>query len=58
MEIPRGKYLGKRVGGEPKNEAEHFFRCKECGGWVDMLDLGAVMDHECPLPHPPGDKRQ
>jgi hypothetical protein len=24
MMIPRGKYLGERVGGPPKDEAEHF----------------------------------
>ena len=25
--IPRGRYIGKRVGDPPKDEAEHFIRC-------------------------------
>jgi hypothetical protein len=31
-------------------EAEHFWKCKSCGGYFDMRDLGAVLDHEEPLP--------
>lgn len=50
--IPRGKYLGERQGKPVQDEAEHFFRCAACGGWVDMRDLGMVFDHEGPLPHP------
>jgi hypothetical protein len=26
--------------------------------WFDMRDLGAVLDHEEPLPHPVGDQVQ
>jgi hypothetical protein len=25
---------------------------RSVGGWFDMRDLGAVLDHEEPLPHP------
>jgi hypothetical protein len=39
MSIPRGKYIGKRVGDPPKSEAEHFIRCPGCGGWIDFRDL-------------------
>jgi hypothetical protein len=35
-------------------EAEHFWKWEACGGWYDMRDLGAVLDHEEPLPHPAG----
>jgi len=40
------------TGGPPLTEAEHYFKCKACGGWFDMRDLGAVLEHEEPLPHP------
>jgi hypothetical protein len=52
--IPRGKIIGKHTGGPPLNEAERF--C--CGGYFDMRDLGAVFDHEGPLPHPVEDRQQ
>lgn len=55
-DIPRNTYIGKRQGSEPENEAEHFYQCAECGGWVDMRDLGAVFDHEPGGSHPPCDK--
>jgi hypothetical protein len=29
-----------------------------CGGFFDMRDLGAVLDHEGPLPHPAYDQAQ
>jgi hypothetical protein len=32
--IPRGRYIGRRVGGEPKD----FIKCPVCGGWIDMRD--------------------
>jgi hypothetical protein len=35
-----------------------FFRYEACGGWFDMRDLGAVLDHEEPLPHPACDQVQ
>lgn len=56
--IPRGKYIGRRVGGEPADEADHFIQCPECQGWVDMRDLGQVADHMGPLPHPAQDQEQ
>jgi len=40
------------TGGPPLTEAEHYFKCKACGGWFDMRDLGAVLEHEEPLSHP------
>jgi hypothetical protein len=43
-EIPRGTVIGKRVGVQPTDEAEHFFKFEMCGGWFDMRDLGAVLD--------------
>jgi hypothetical protein len=49
--IPRGRCIGVPVV-EPKDESEHFYVCDECGAWVDMRDLGMVLDHEGPLPHP------
>lgn len=51
-DIPRGKYIGDRQGGEPDDEADHFYKCAECGGWVDKRDLGAVFDHEPGGSHP------
>jgi hypothetical protein len=39
-------------------EAEHFWKCKSCGGYFDMRDLGAVLEHEEPLPHPVEDQVQ
>ena len=57
-EIPRGKYRGKPVGTPPADEAEHFVKCPACGGWIDCRDLGAVLEHEGPLPHPLGDQPQ
>ena len=39
---------GKRVEGEPANEADHFFICSECGQVVDCRDLGEVFRHEEP----------
>jgi hypothetical protein len=55
--IPRGKYLGKRLGNPPASEAEHFIRCPGCGGGIDCRDLGQVFEHEG-LPHPPQDQPQ
>jgi hypothetical protein len=52
----RGEIIGECVGGEPKSEADHFIKCPTCGGWVDMRDLGQVLEHEGPLPHPAQDR--
>jgi hypothetical protein len=36
-----------------------FFKCDEaCGSWIDMRDLGVVLDHEGPMPHPVEDRAQ
>jgi hypothetical protein len=50
--------MGERIDGPPLSEAEHFHKCEACGGWIDMRDLGAVLDHEEPLPHPTCDQAQ
>jgi hypothetical protein len=55
--IPRGTIIGKQTGGPPLSEAEHFWKCDACG-WFDMRDLGAVLEHEEPLPHPACDQVQ
>ena len=47
IEFPR-KYIGRRVGDPPRDEAEHFYRCPACGRWVDCRDLSQVFDHEGP----------
>jgi hypothetical protein len=46
------------IGRPAMSEAEHFHKCEACGGWFDMRDLGAVLDHEEPLPHPACDQAQ
>jgi adenylate cyclase len=50
--ISQGKYIGTLIGDQPTSEADHFYRCKVCGGWVDYRNLGKVFAHEGPLPHP------
>jgi hypothetical protein len=54
--MPR-KIIGKRRSGE-QDEREHFIKCPACGGWIDMRDLGDVLEHErtcdgtpAPVPH-------
>jgi hypothetical protein len=49
---PRGTVLDERVDGRRVPEAEHFFRCKACGGWIDARDLVSVQDHEGALAAP------
>jgi hypothetical protein len=46
MKPKPGEIIGTRVGGEPANEADHFFVCKACGQAVDRRDLGQVFHHE------------
>ncbi len=55
--VPRGKFIGTRVGGEPENEADNFDQCG-CGAWVDCRDLGQVLEHVGPYPHPSQDQPQ
>lgn len=40
--------VGVREGGDPADEAAHFYLCKACGQPVDMRDQGAVFHHEEP----------
>jgi hypothetical protein len=54
----RGEIIGQRVGGEPKDKSEHFIRCPDCGTWIDMRDLGQVLEHQGPVPHPKQDRPQ
>jgi hypothetical protein len=56
--IPRGTVMGERIGRPPLTEVEHFHKCEACGGWFDIRDLGAVLDHEEPLLHPAADQVQ
>jgi hypothetical protein len=37
---------GQRIGGEPADEAEHFYTCEHCGQSVDRRDLFSVLHHE------------
>jgi hypothetical protein len=41
-----------------RNEREHFERCPACGGWIDLRNLGQVLAHAGPLPHPAEDQPQ
>lgn len=56
-EIRRGEYVATNRGA-PVTEAEHFYKCAECGGWVDKRDLGMVFDHEPGGSHPSTDRPQ
>jgi hypothetical protein len=43
----------------PLTEAERFKLCPICGGYVDILDLSWIENHEGPLlPHPAQDRAQ
>jgi uncharacterized protein (DUF2342 family) len=53
---PRGTLLGVRTDRRRVREAEHFFRCVACNGWIDARDLVWIEDHEGPLPHPAQDQ--
>lgn len=46
--MAKPKIIGKRLGGEPKDEAEHFMKCNACGQAFDMRDLEQVCYHEVP----------
>jgi hypothetical protein len=41
---------------EAKARTPHI--CENDLGWFDIRDLGAVLDHEGPLPHPASDQAQ
>jgi hypothetical protein len=55
---PRGSVLGERADRRRVREAEHFFRCKACKGWIDARDYVWVEDHDGPVPHPAQDQAQ
>jgi hypothetical protein len=55
---PRGTVLGERTDGRRVGEAEHYFRCKACNGWIDGRDFVWIEDHEGELPHPAQDGMQ
>jgi hypothetical protein len=40
------------------SDATIYARCPACSGWIDMRDLGQVLEHEGPLPHPSQDQPQ
>jgi len=58
LNVPRSRYVGRRVDKKVTDEREHFHKCPLCGGWFDMPDLGQVFEHEGPLPHPVQDQPQ
>lgn len=40
--------VGRRHGGEPPVEADHFLLCRECGQAIDLRDLRQVIWHQRP----------
>jgi hypothetical protein len=50
--------LGERTNERRVGEAEHYFRCKACNGWIDGRDFVWIEDHEGELPHPAQDGMQ
>jgi hypothetical protein len=46
---PRKPIIGKPVDGKRANDG---YRCELCGAWIEYRDLGKVLAHEGPLPHP------
>ena len=55
MVIPR---TGVDPDGVARTEADHFSNCPVCGAFLDMRDLGALLEHEEPLPRPASDPVQ
>ena len=54
----RGEIIGQRVDRRVTHEEEHYIRCPECGGLIDLRDLGAMLEHAGPLPHSAQDREQ
>jgi hypothetical protein len=48
-DTPRKPIFGKPVDGKRVNDG---YRCELCGTWIKYRDLGKVLAHEGPLPHP------
>jgi len=46
------KIIGERIDKPVFDEREHFLQCKVCMAWMDMRDLGQVLQHP-KGPHPP-----
>jgi hypothetical protein len=42
----RGGKMGIRIGGEPADEIDHFYRCPYSSQMVDRRDLQAVIHHD------------
>ena len=51
--VPRQKYNDKKID-TAKNETGYFIRCPACGGRIDVRDVGQVLEHDGPPPHPSG----
>jgi hypothetical protein len=58
LSVPHRTIRGHRLGPAVNSEAEHFYRCKQCGQIVDMRELGEVFDHEGDAPHPVEDQAE
>ena len=35
--------FGRRVGARPTDQADHYFKCEACSGYVDARDYGGVL---------------
>jgi hypothetical protein len=55
---PRGTVLGERAHRRRVSEADNFFQCNICGGYLDGRDFVWIEDHEGELPHPAQDGMQ
>jgi hypothetical protein len=56
--LTRGKIFGGPIDDDWDDETKHFLKCPQCGGMIDCRDLGVVLAHEGPLPHPAEDRLQ
>jgi hypothetical protein len=36
---------GADADGIAQTESDHFMKCPGCGAWIDMRDLGEVIEH-------------
>ena len=50
--IRGGKGSGKTVDRKPKDDPGPFTRCQTCGQMFEANDLGQLLEHDGPLPHP------
>lgn len=51
-ELPKIGGPGKRHGGEPANEVDHFIVCPVCRQAFDRRDLSQVLHHAAPEHEP------